>query len=77
MLHFPPELVKMEKAKNFVPASRAVAETNSVLRLALDRFGRLDHAGSEMPMARPATPPPRRPRSARHWSIMRLRATPR
>ncbi|MCG6115920.1 MAG: creatininase family protein [Mesorhizobium sp.] len=33
MLHFRPELVKMARAKNFVPASRAVAEANSVLRL--------------------------------------------
>lgn len=33
MLHFRPDLVKMDLAKNFVPASRAVAETNAVLRL--------------------------------------------
>jgi len=33
MLHFRPDLVKMELAKNFVPTSRAVAESNTVLRL--------------------------------------------
>lgn len=33
MLHFRPDLVKMELAKNFIPASRAVAENNEVLRL--------------------------------------------
>lgn len=33
MLHFRPELVKMEHAKDFVPASRAVARSNTVLRL--------------------------------------------
>lgn len=33
MLHFRPDLVKMELAKNFIPASRAVAENNTVLRL--------------------------------------------
>lgn len=33
MLHMRPDLVKMELAKNFVPASRAVAERNAVLRL--------------------------------------------
>ena len=33
MLHFRPDLVAMDKAKRFVPASRAVAERNRVLRL--------------------------------------------
>lgn len=33
MLHFRPDLVKMELARDFVPASRAVAEANTVLRL--------------------------------------------
>jgi len=33
MLHFHPQLVKMDLAKNFVSASSAVAEKNSVLRL--------------------------------------------
>ncbi len=33
MLHFRPDLVKMALARDFMPASRAVAEGNSVLRL--------------------------------------------
>ena len=33
MLHLRPDLVSMEKAKNFVPASRTVAQSNDVLRL--------------------------------------------
>lgn len=33
MLHFRPDLVKMELARDFVPSSRDVAQSNSVLRL--------------------------------------------
>lgn len=33
MLHFRPELVEMDKAEDFVPASRKTAEDNEVLRL--------------------------------------------
>lgn len=33
MLHLRPDLVRMERARDFVPASRAVAEGNEVLRL--------------------------------------------
>ena len=33
MLHFRPDLVDMNEARNFVPASAAVAENNDVLRL--------------------------------------------
>lgn len=33
MLHFRPDLVDMEKAENFVPASARIAEENAVLRM--------------------------------------------
>lgn len=33
MLHFRPDLVEMSEARNFVPASAAIAENNEVLRL--------------------------------------------
>lgn len=33
MLHFRPDLVKMDLAKDFVPASRFIAQSNSTLRL--------------------------------------------